>query len=83
MLTRSIESIFCDYSEAYILATGNITATLNYAATQVVFKNCAPFKDCRKEINDTFVDYAGFINIAMPMYKKKRNKNSCTMKMFK
>ena len=37
-------------------------------ATQVVFKNCALFKDCRTEINDTFVDYADFINIAMPMY---------------
>ena len=37
-------------------------------ATQVVFKNCALFKDCRTEINDTFVDYADFNNIAMPMY---------------
>ena len=35
---------------------------------QVVFKNCAPFKDCRTEINDTFVDYANFINITMSMY---------------
>ena len=47
-LTKSIESSFCDYSDAYILVTGNITATPNNAATQVVFKNCAPFKDCRK-----------------------------------
>ena len=38
------------------------------AATQVAFKNCAPFKRCRTEINDTFVDEADFINIAMPMY---------------
>ena len=63
-LTKSIESSLCDYSDAYILVTGNITATANNAATQVVFKNCAPFKDCRTEINDTFVDYAYFINIA-------------------
>ena len=67
-LTNSLESSLCDYSDAYILVTGNITATPNNAATQVVFKNCAPFKDCRTEINDTFVDYADFINIAMPMY---------------
>ena len=66
-LTKSIESSLCDYSDAYILVTGNITATPNNAATQVVFKNCAPFKDCRTEINDTFVDYADFINITMPM----------------
>ena len=37
------------------------------AATQA-FKNCATFKYCRTEINDTFVDYADFINITMPMY---------------
>ena len=67
-LTKSIESSLCDYSGAYILVTGNITATPNNHAKQVVFKNCAPFKDCRTEINDTFVDYADFINIAMPMY---------------
>ena len=64
---KSIESSLCDYSDAYILVTGDFTATPNNAATQVVFKNCAPFKDCRTEINDTFVDYADFINITMPM----------------
>ena len=66
-LTRSVGSSLCDYSEAYTLVTGNITATPNNAVTQVVFKNCAPFKDCRTEINDNFVDYANFINITMPM----------------
>ena len=59
-LTISLESNLCDYSDAYILVTGNITATPNNAATQVVFKNCAPFEDCRTEINDTFLDYANF-----------------------
>ena len=77
-LTKSILSSLCDYSDAYILVTvavfvkrrntahtGDIA--LN-AVTQVAFKNCAPFKDCRTEVNDTIVDYADFINIAMPMY---------------
>ena len=67
-LTKSIELSLCDYYDAYILVAGNITATPNNAATQVVFKNYAPFKDCRTEIIDTFVDYADFINITMPMY---------------
>ena len=67
-LTKSIESNLCDYSHAYILTAGNITVTGGDANTKVAFKNCAPFKDCRTEINDTFVDYADFINIAMPMY---------------
>ena len=51
-----------------IILTRNITATPNNAITPLVFKNCAPFKDCRTEINDTFVDYTNFINIVMPMY---------------
>ena len=57
-LTSSLESNLCDYSDAYILVTGNITAVSDNAATQVVFKNCAPFEDCRTEINNTFVDYS-------------------------
>ena len=67
-LTKSIESSLCDYSDAFILVTGNITATPNNAVTQVIFKNCLPFQDCRTKINDSFVDYADFINIATPMY---------------
>ena len=66
-LTNSLESSLCDYSDAYILVIGNITATFN-AATQAIFKNCAPFEKCRTEINETFVDEADFINITMPMY---------------
>ena len=56
-LTRSIESSLCDYSDAHILVTGNIAVTRRNAAdtaditlgaiTQVLFKNCAPFKKCR------------------------------------
>ena len=65
-LTSSLESNLCDYSDAYILVTGNITATPN-AATQVIFKNCAPFEKCRTEINETFIDEATHINITMPM----------------
>ena len=61
-LTRSIESSLCDYSDAYILVTGNITATPNNAATQVVFKNCAPFEKCTTETNETFIDEATHIN---------------------
>ena len=67
-LTRSIESSLCDYSDAYILVTGNINVTGGDANTKVAFKNCAPFRKCRAEINETFVDDAQHINIAMPKY---------------
>ena len=68
-LTNSLESSFCDYSDAYILVTGNINVTGGDNNTKVVFKNCAPFEKCRTEINETFVDEADIINITMPMYK--------------
>ena len=67
LLTNSLESS-AYVLDAYILVTGNITATPTNTVTQVVFKNCAPFKKCRTEINQTFIDVAGFINITMPMY---------------
>ena len=66
-LTRSIELNLCDYSDAYFLVTGNITSGGNN--TKVAFKNCVPFRKCRTEINESFVDEAEHINIVIPMYK--------------
>ena len=67
-LTSSLESSLCNYSDAYILVTGNITVTGGNNNTKVAFKNCAPFEKFGTEINETFVDNADFINITMPMY---------------
>ena len=68
ILTKSLESSLCDYSDAYILVTGDITATPNNVVTQLVSKNCAPFKNCRTEMNDIFIGNVDFINITIPMY---------------
>ena len=67
-MTKSLESSLCDYSDAYISVTGNMTVTGGDANTKVAFKNCAPFRACRTEINETFIDEAEHINTAMPMY---------------
>ena len=68
-LTSSLESNLCDYSDAYILVTGNINITgSNDNNTKVAFKTCASFEKCRTEINEAFVDDAEHINISMPMY---------------
>ena len=67
-LTNSSESSLCDYSDAYILVTGDITVTGGNNNTKVAFQNCAPFNKCRTEINETFVDEADIIDITMPMY---------------
>ena len=77
-LTKSIESSLCDYSDAYILVTGNIdvkrrnaTDTADIALgtrTRVAFKDCVPFEKCSTETDGILVDEANFINIKMPMH---------------
>ena len=64
---ETIKSSLCDYSDAFILVTGNITVAANNN-TDAAFKNCAPFSTCTTKINDIFVDEANHIYIAMPMY---------------
>ena len=41
---------------------------VNNANKKVIFKNCAPFTNCRSEINNTQIDNAKDIDIVMPMY---------------
>ena len=65
--TETIKSSLCDYSDAFILVTGNITVVAD-DNTDVAFKNCAPFSTCTTKINDIFVDEANHIYIATPMY---------------
>ena len=67
-LTSSLESSPCDYSDTYVLVTGNIAAVAPNNNTKVAFKNCAPFRICRTGINEVFIDEAEHINIAMTMY---------------
>ena len=67
-LTSSLESSLCNYSDAYVLVTGNTTVIGGADNTKVAFKNCAPFTKCRTEINETFINEAEHINIAMPVY---------------
>ena len=65
--TETIKSSLCDFSDAFILVTGNITVPA-HNNTDVAFKNCAPFFTCTTEINDVFVDEVNHVYIAMPMY---------------
>ena len=56
----------CDYSDAYILVTGNIQN--KPANSVVVFKKCAPFRTCDVTINDEHIKKAEDLDIVMPMY---------------
>ena len=72
-----LKSSLCDYSHAYILVKEIITITgaeADAAARQaderdkgVIFKNCAPFINCKTEINNTEIDNAKDIDIVMQM----------------
>ena len=67
-LTNSLESSLCDYSDAYILVTGNFNVAGGNNNANVAFKNCSPFRKCGIGINETFIDEAERINITMSMY---------------
>ena len=74
--TTMLKSSLCDYSDAYILVKGTISANNTAAAgaaanntnRKVIFKNCVPFTNCISEINNTQIDNAKDIDIVMPMY---------------
>ena len=74
--TTMLKSSLCDYSDAYIIVKGTIIvnntaaadADANNTNKKAIFKNCAPFTNCKSEINNTQVDNAKDIDIVMPMY---------------
>ena len=66
--TKVINSSLCDYLNAYILVTGDITARNGNANTEVAFKNCAPFIKCITHINNEHDDDAENLDIIIPMH---------------
>ena len=72
--TSMLRSILCDYSDAYKLVRGTITApNIGTAANpnsrkNIIIQNCAPFTNSISEINNTYIDNAKDIDIVMPMY---------------
>ena len=73
-----LKSSLCDYSDANILVKGRITiagAGDDAAARDVdernkgvIFKNCAPFTNCKSETNSTQIDNARDVDIVMAIY---------------
>ena len=66
--TKVIKPNLCDYSDAYILVTGDTKVADVAANTNVAFKNCALFTRCITHINDEHVETAENLDIIMPMY---------------
>ena len=57
----------CDYSDAFILVTGDITVNANND-TDVAFRNCAICSIWKTEINDVFIGQANHIYIVIHTY---------------
>ena len=66
--TKVIKPNLSDYSDAYILVTGDIKVAGVAANTNVAFKICAPFTRCVTHINDEHVETAENLDINMPIY---------------
>ena len=87
--TTTLKPSLCDYSDAYILVKGRIIITeagddavvrqADEWNKRVIFKNCSPFTNCKREIHNIGIDNAKIHNIGidnakdndtvMPMYK--------------
>ena len=63
-----IKPNLCDYSDAYILVTGDIIVERGDANTDAEFKNCAPCTRCITHINDELLETAENLDIIIPMY---------------
>ena len=61
--TKVIKPNLCDYSDAYILVTGDLKV-----ADVVAFKNCAPFTRWATHINEEHVETDDNLDMIIPMY---------------
>ena len=69
--TSMLRSDLSDYNDTYIVVKGKITVTNpNNKAydKKLALRNNAPFLSCISKINNTFIDNAKDLDIAMPMY---------------
>ena len=66
--TKVIKPNLCDYSDAYILVTGDIKLADVAANTNVAFKNCSLFTGCVTHMNDEHVETADNLDIITPVY---------------
>ena len=66
--TEVIKPNLFDYSDVYILVTGNIAVANRNNNTLVCFKNCSPYNRCVTHLNDEHVETADNLHIIMNLY---------------
>ena len=65
---KVIKPNLCDYSDPYILVTGDIKVADVTGNTSVALNNCAPFTRCVTHINDEHVETAENLDVVMNLY---------------
>ena len=63
--TEIVKPFLCDYSDAYILVTGDIKVQNGNGATRVVIKNCHPFTRVFFRLSNEQVDIADNLDLTM------------------
>ena len=66
--TEVVKPFLVNYSDAYILVTGNITVVGGNNDTKAAFKNCHPFNRAVIHLNDEYVDNAENLDLIMKMH---------------
>ena len=66
--TEIVRTLLCDYSDAYILVTGNIKVQNVNDATRVAIKNCHPFTRATFKLNNEPVDTTDNLDLTMNLY---------------
>ena len=66
--TEIVRPFLCDYSDAYILLTGNIKVQNGDDATRVAIENCHPFTRASFKLNNEQVDTADNLDLTMHLY---------------
>ena len=65
---ETVKSFLVDYSDAYILVTGDITVVGGDGNTKVAFKNCHQFIRAVNHMNDEHVDSSENLDLITNMY---------------
>ena len=74
--TEIVRPFLCDYSDAYILVTGNIKVENGNDATGVAIKNCHPFTRASFILNNEQVDTADNLDLTMNLHNMLENSDN-------
>ena len=66
--TEIVRRFLCDYSDAYILVTGNIKVQNGNDATRVAIRSCHPFTRATFKLNNEQFDTADKLDLTMNLY---------------